>query len=385
MKIALITPNFIPLEGGTEVAVLNIAKTLLCKGHKVCIITRRISGEDVRSYDDVPIHAFRTYNNLWSLIHTNIFLKSFLEKRAKDVDILHQFHLLRFGLPVSIFSRIFRKPLITTLMGTDSYDPEKKYPQLLSPYLLYLMKRSSAITSPSAELIRHAHDQGYKKEIEMIPHGISDNYFICAPLGADRLKASLFQKRPGCRLILSVQRLDPMKRVEVLIKAIFLLINKYKFTDILSIIVGDGPERGKLMKLAKDLNISEFIIFSGRINQGELPNYYRCCDIFAFHSTYETFGMVLTEAMACGRPVVSTYAGAIPEIVDHEKTGILVPPNNPEAFAKALKRLLENEQLATRMGEEGCRKARLRYRWGNICDQYLELYKEITTKAFSFG
>ena len=100
-------------------------------------------------------------------------------------------------------------------------------------------------------------------------------------------------------------------------------------------------------------------------------------DIFALHTMYEAFGIVLAEAMICGKPVVATLAGAIPEIVKNGTSGLLVPPNDPESFAYALKRLLDDERLSKAIGTSGENVIADAYNWSGIADQYLQLYNEI--------
>lgn len=378
MKIALISPNYLPIIGGTQVALHNIAKHLINEGHDVLVITRR-SAEDeaVNCYDGVNVRSFIEYGGKLSFIYTDVILYSFLKKHLATVDIIHQFHLLRFGLPVVLFGRYHRKPVVTTLMGTDTFDPEYSITRLFSPYLSYIMNKSSTVTSPSIDLSRYAYRQGCSQEIHIIPHGINADWFTSRDQHAAQLRETVLHHKKAKKIILSVGRLHSIKRPDILLRAMSVLVNTYNVKNAVLLIVGDGPEEANLRQLAHDLNISELVEFHGHVPQENVADYYHCCDIFAFHSTYETFGIVLAEAMACGKPVVSTFAGAIPEVVDHKETGLLVPPNDPKEFAKALKLLNEDESLAKMMGEQGRRKAMVQYEWRNICRQYLELYNKV--------
>jgi len=378
LKIALISPNYLPVAGGTQVALHNIAKHLINDGHDVLIITRRRKEEKiVNSHEGVNIRSFIEYGGKLSFINTNLTLYSFLKKNIVEVDIIHQFHLLRFGLPTIFFSKNYQKPLLTSLMGTDSFDPEHRIMRFISPYLSYIMNNSTAVTSPSVDLARYAYHQGCSHKIHIIPHGINADSFTYREQHVARLREAVLHDKKAKKIILSVGRLHSIKRPDILLKAMSVLVNTYGVKNTVLLIVGDGPEGTKLKNLAHELNISELVEFHGHVPHENITDYYHCCDIFAFHSTYETFGIVLTEAMACGKPVVSTAVGAIPEVVDHIKTGFLVPPNNPEEFAKALKYLIEDESIAKIMGEQGRKKTLLKFSWRNICWQYLELYKTL--------
>lgn len=374
----MISPNYLPLVGGTQVAVHNIAKHLMAAGHDVVIVTRRCSGdESLDCYDGVKLRSFREFGSRLSFIYTNLVLYSFLKKHLADTDIIHQFHLLRFGLPVTQYGKHRKKPVITTLMGTDTFDPEYPATRIFSPYLSHIMNSSSAVTSPSLDLARYAQKQGCGKEIHIVPHGIDYARFGLKEQQSAGLRKQLLHNRDHTKIILSVGRLHSIKRADVLIRAMSILVHNHGITKALLVMVGDGPEEANLKRLATELNLLDFIDFRGHISQDNLPTYYHCCDIFAFHSTYETFGIVLAEAMACAKPVVSNLAGAIPEVVDDTITGHLVPPNDPGQFAEKLKALLEDEASARRMGEMGYQKAVQHYDWQTICRQYIQLYSSL--------
>lgn len=378
MKIALISPNYLPIAGGTQVVVHNIAKHLLGSGHDVVVITRRLPEERaVHCYDEVETRSFVEYGGKLSFIYTSLILYPFLKKHISHVDVIHQFHLLRFGLPVTLFGRRYRKPVITTLMGTDTFDPEYPYTRLFSPYLSRIMNNSSAVTSPSMDLSRDAYKQGCRQKIHVIPHGIHTGRYSINTQRVARLRKALLHDTAAQKIILSVGRLHSIKRVDIIIRAMSFLIDAYGVKNATVIFVGDGPEKDRLLQLTRDLRLTAFVKFVGHVPQEEIADYYHCCDIFAFHSTYETFGLVLAEAMACGKPVVSTLAGAIPEVVNHKETGLLVAPNDPESFAQALNALLSDEPAAKAMGEQGRRKALQRYEWRTICSQYLDLYNTV--------
>jgi rhamnosyl/mannosyltransferase len=122
--------------------------------------------------------------------------------------------------------------------------------------------------------------------------------------------------------------------------------------------------------------------FTGFISQEKLPAFFQACDVFCLPavSTAEAFGIVQVEAMACGKPVVSTRLGNGVEFVnEHGKTGLTVEPSNVHALAEALRKLLDNPQLARQLGTDGRERALRDFSVGAMCDEMWMLYKAVTS------
>jgi len=117
--------------------------------------------------------------------------------------------------------------------------------------------------------------------------------------------------------------------------------------------------------------------FVGRISQEDLPRYYRTCDVFCAPSTgFESFGIVLLEAMAAGKPIVATDIPGYRSVVEDVSEGLMVEPENERALAKAIIHLLRNPGLRREMGERGRRKA-ANYDWPIVAQQILDLYTQL--------
>jgi glycosyltransferase involved in cell wall biosynthesis len=261
-------------------------------------------------------------------------------------------------------------------MGWDTYDPIHPLSKFLDPYLAHIMNSSDVVVSPVKRTIIYAKHQGCKKEIKIVPHGVDTAWFNVNVNGSIQRKKLGVEK--GDIVILSVQRLVQRKGLEYLIYAIPTVVKENPHVKF--VIIGEGPEKVKLKELAKTLKVSERIIFLGFVSSDDLPRYYSACDIFALPSLYEQFGLVLAEAMACGKPVVSTEVGAIPEVVENGKTGLLVEPKNPTQFAEALLKLANDKNLRKKMGGAGRKKAEKEYDWNIIARKYLEEYEKIVKR-----
>ena len=147
------------------------------------------------------------------------------------------------------------------------------------------------------------------------------------------------------------------------------MILKYKPNTRL-LIGGRGSDIYRLKKMVNKLGLTEKIIFAGFIPSNELPIYYSLADLFVFHSTYETFGIVLAEAMNYSKAIVSVNNTAIKEIVVNGKNGILVPTCDSNSFANAILNLLNNEGQRVQIGKEGMKRALKLFQWDLIASQY---------------
>ncbi len=153
------------------------------------------------------------------------------------------------------------------------------------------------------------------------------------------------------------------------------MLSKYK--DIKLMIIGDGNQKKYYVNLSKQYNIEEFTIFTGKVtNFADLAKHYLACDIVVYPTTViESFGMVLIEAMAAGKPVVASNVPGIRAVVDGGVNGFLAPPKNVEDLTSKIQYLLENEEVRMKYGREGRRKVEEDYLWMNIVKMVEGVYE----------
>lgn len=171
-------------------------------------------------------------------------------------------------------------------------------------------------------------------------------------------------------------RLDREKGIEFLLEAVAQL--KLKFPDIVLLIMGDGPLREHLLVMAKRLDITSQVRFLGL--RDDVPTLLRILDIFVLPSLYEATGIVLAEAMALGRPVVSTRVGGLPQIIHNGEDGFLVPPADVMRLVEKITRLSKDRELAARMGEKAAQKARSLFDMQKMISDYEGLYQMLSQK-----
>jgi glycosyltransferase involved in cell wall biosynthesis len=152
-----------------------------------------------------------------------------------------------------------------------------------------------------------------------------------------------------CYLIGTVGRLVPVKGHECLLSAMKIFLERV--SDAKLILVGDGPLREQLVRLASLLGIDKQVIFMG--HQDKVYDLINAMDVFVLPSLHEGMPMVLLEALFLGRPVVASRVGGIPEVIGHGDGGVLIDPGNPEELAQNLSSLWQDRPRAEQLGRAG--------------------------------
>ncbi len=212
-------------------------------------------------------------------------------------------------------------------------------------------------------------------KIEVIPNSISLKQFN--PVGVDRESVRKELGIDDTDIVVGlVGKLDRGKGVYDALAAIDIVIKEYPSVKLL--FVGDGPERQSLEAESKRRSLSGHVIFAGV--RRDVKRIYSAMDIFTLPSTCEeAFGMVLIEAMAMAKPVIATRVGGIPEILEHDVNGILVPPHDAGALAGAIRRCLSDRQFSERIAAAGRMSAEGRYSDEVMADHF----EKVLTQIFS--
>ena len=189
------------------------------------------------------------------------------------------------------------------------------------------------------------------------------------------------ERRPLRPAFLSNRNFDPIYNVPCVLRA-FALIQK-RYTDARLLVAGDGPQRDEIEGLARALDLRN-VEFTGLLAPGEMPRLSDSADIYLNATNVDNMPLSILEAFAAGLPVVTTNAGGIPYLVEHERTGLLVERDDHEALAAGAVRLLEDEELDARLA----RSARAecdKYRWAAVRGQWLEFYAEVSGRKEAVG
>jgi len=225
--------------------------------------------------------------------------------------------------------------------------------------------------------------------IEVVPCGVDLNLFSPLPQKSSRDYLGLSSRE----VILFVGRIQPIKGLDCLLKALAILIEKSRISsrDLSLLIIGGDLDNGgnaangqikRLKDLTAQLGLDSMVTFLGPQPQGVLPYFYSAAKVCVLPSLYESFGMVALEAMACGTPVIASRVGGLNNTIRDGKTGFLIPEGNAVALAEKIDLFLQDDSLRNRMGRNGIQHAK-KYSWENIADQIISLYRQVLSREIS--
>ncbi|MCX7015416.1 MAG: N-acetyl-alpha-D-glucosaminyl L-malate synthase BshA, partial [Candidatus Sumerlaeota bacterium] len=280
-------------------------------------------------------------------------------------------HALCASLAMDMLAAVGKQiPVVTTLHGTDITLVGRS--PAFFPAVRLGIQRSNAVVAVSEwlrqETIRHFR---LPNPIHVIHNFVDGDVFQRRDMPALRRRYAKDEERVD----MHVSNFRPVKRVGDVAR-VFAEIAKAMPAKLL--MVGDGPERGAAMTLARDLGVMNRTWFLG--SQDRVQNLLPLADILLFPSDGESFGLVAAEAMACEAPVIAADRGGIPEVIVHGKTGILCPVGDIGAMAKAAIEILASEEKRREMGAAGRRDVLERFNPEDKVGQYEDLYAGLVSQ-----
>ncbi|MBI4297890.1 MAG: glycosyltransferase [Chloroflexi bacterium] len=215
--------------------------------------------------------------------------------------------------------------------------------------------------------------------VRVIPCGLDLELF--QPV--DKIKARQRLRLPPGRIVLFAGRPDPIKRLDLALRAVSYLVRRQGIKELSFIVVGGEPASTQvkdLQALARNLRLGGRIHFRQACPRERMPLYYSAADIFLIPSLYESFSLATAEALACGTPVVATRAGGLKTLVKHRRNGLLVSGGTPRSFARALGRVMRDKALSRRLSE-AARSSVQALDWGLVAGRVLEVYRWLIAQA----
>lgn len=279
-------------------------------------------------------------------------------------NIVHAHYASSYGLLGALSGF---HPFILSVWGSDVFDfPNISF--LHKAVIKYNLAKADKILSTSKVMAIET-NKYTDKEVIVTPFGIDLDKF--KPVKVN----SLFNKNDI--VIGTVKTLEEKYGIEYLIKAFAIVKDKHKYLPLKLLIVGAGSLSMVLKKLTYDLGIEKDTIFTGKIAHELVPIYDNMLSVSVSVSNSESFGVAVIEASACGKPVVVSDVGGLPEVVKDGITGIVVPPRNPQKTAEAIEKLVLDVKLRKKMGEAGRKRVDKLYDWNKNVEQMIEIYKTI--------
>jgi glycosyltransferase involved in cell wall biosynthesis len=406
LHIAMISDHASPLAalggtdcGGQNVYVSQIARALASHGHQVDVFTRRddptlpmvVNACDgvrvvhvpagpaapVRKEEMLPYMAeFSAFTTGWcacddrgyDIAHANFWMSGMVALELKerlDVPFVVTFHAL---------GRVRRLH-----QGAADGFPEARFE--IEERVIDGANRVIA-ECPQDEQDLLTLYEADPQRISMIPCGVDTAKFRPVPRGRARSLLGLEQSE---HVVLQLGRLVPRKGVDNVIRGVARLRDLHGVKSTLIIVGGDSdapdpiltPEIARLRAVAEYEGVGDQVRFVGRRGRDSLRYYYSAADVFVTTPWYEPFGLTPLESMACGTPVIGADVGGIRYTVCDGETGYLVPPNDPEALADRLARILTEPRHRQALAHAGLCRAREHFSWPGVARTVEELYEEV--------
>jgi len=375
MKIGIIC---YPTYGGSGVVATELGKALAKKGHQVHFITYsqpfRLSyfTENIFYHEvavsDYPLFEYQPYESALASKIVDVV-------KYEKLDLLHVHYAIPHASAALMAKNILASqkihiPFITTLHGTDitlvGRDPS------FLPVIKYSLDHSDEVTSVSESLKQDTElIFALRKEIRVIPNFINlEEYAIVG----DKCQRNRYAPK-GEKIMVHVSNFRKVKRVEDVLRVFDKVRQKIPCKLIL---VGDGPERGNIEKLCRELNTCGDIISLGKI--ADPKEVLSISDLFVLPSETESFGLAALEAMAMKIPVISTNTGGLPELNINGKTGYMSDVGNVEEMAANALSILSDEKKLAQFKAEAYKRAG-EFDISKILNRYEELYTEVIEKS----
>lgn len=356
-----------PVPGGME-RVLQ----LLCvreRKHVDCevLVASTSSATTSETRDGVPITRAGSLAMLGS-VGLSPALPLALRRVRADLTVIHEPNPV--ALVADAITRQTR-PLVV-YFHSEVVRPAWKYRLLYRPFLARVLERADRIIVASPAMRDSAAQlEGYRDKCVVIPYGIDTASLLATP--AIQARAAAIQASARRPVILFVGRLVPYKGVAVLVRAI-------AGTAATLVVAGSGPMRRDLEALARHEGVADRVTFVGAVADEELCALYHACTAFVLPSLTraEAFGLVQLEAMACGKPVISTdLPSGVPWVNAHDVSGLVVPPGDAAALGAAINRLVHDAALRERLGAGARARVEEHFTADRMARQTVALYREI--------
>lgn len=394
MNICIVATTIPPVIGGLEVHVWELGKHLARAGHKVFLIGyRNYNQQYFAEKEETPegVCVFRQANNYIFPGHTSYVLtaaKKILDiSRSFSIDIVHAHQAYPAGMAAYLMKKFKNIPYVITSHGQELIIRTKD--MRFRPFIKLAMRSAARTIAVSKELKDKSILFGADKSKAYVLANVVDakrfNPKVIADTFALRKELGISAQST---VILSLRRLVPKTGVQYVVEIAPQIINRTK--NVKFLIVGDGSLKQQLKSRVKELKIDEYFIFAGSIPNQKIPAYIAASNFSIFASLAEATSIACLEVMACGRPVIVSNVGGLPEIVEDGKEGLVVDfPRVDSTYsdyglgkevldnlaAKVLT-LVEDKILAKNLGVNAANKVKQLYVWDRYIKDLVKIYKE---------
>ena len=365
-----------PTVGGSGVIATELGKMLAERGHEIHFITSSVPFRLNKIYPTVFFHEVEVNNySVFQYSPYDIALASKMADVIKDeeLDVLH----VHYAIPHAVCAVLAREMsgrdigIVTTLHGTDISVLGQD--STLSQAIKYGIDKSDIVTTVSHALKEQTYELiDTVKPIETIYNFVDEREYF--PRNSGNLKEQ-FGIQEDEKVLIHVSNFRKIKNLPHIIDAFMKIRANVKAKLLL---VGDGPEKHRVMDQVKESPYMKDVLFLGK--QENLAELYAISDLKLLLSQQESFGLVLLEAMACGVPCIGTNVGGIPEVIEHGVDGFIVELGDTEAVAEYAVQLLQDEEKLLRFREAAIHAVSDKFHSSKIVEQYENLYEKVAER-----
>ncbi len=318
-------------------------------------------------------------------------VQEFARRKRQKYDLIHSHYWLSGAAALQLQTR-WQVPIVHTFhtLGEMKNQVARSEDEVASAerikmerHLLDHADRIVASTEAELAQFRWLYRAGTDRAVVIEP-GVDTAHFYPIPLDEAREFVGVDDQR---RIVLFVGRIEPLKGLDSLLRAVALIRDQSELQLHLMVIGGEpeasdeqmDAEMRRMLKLTDELGIGDLVTYLGRRDQDTLQYYYSAAEVVVMPSHYESFGLVALEAMACGRPVIASETGGLVFLVQDGETGFHVPTAMPAALAERLASLLEDRDLMARLGGRAAEYAR-GFDWRGVAERVVGVYQELLSE-----
>jgi glycosyltransferase involved in cell wall biosynthesis len=376
MRILALNYEYPPTGGGGGIGFKYLVQQWAQKGHQVDVLTSNtnlsyhLDKNKNLNLHRLPVFPQKKYTTSFFTMLSYLLAATFFgifKIFCSRYDIINSHFALPTGPAGFVLSKLSQTPHVLTIIGGDIYDPTKKS----SPHKSFLLRliikniarNAQQVISISSDIKEKAQNYYQMKEITIIPYGLKTPNI--------ELKSKTNSASPTCKLI-TIGRMVKRKGFSYLLKA--LALNKNRNVQLH--LIGEGPLKKQLIKLANKLKIQNKVTFEGTVSEKKKHILLKESDIYVLPSLHEGLGLVIQEAMAFALAVIATNNGGQTDLVSDGENGLLVPPADVQSLTNALNKLIENPDLRNKMARNNKRQAD-KYEVEKLAERYLDIFRRI--------
>lgn len=382
MDVLMLTNTYKPFVGGVPESVGSYVRLFRERGHDVRVVAPTYSDQA----SSQPSHVVRVpalHDVSDSSLSVSLPSPGYVDSRLGEFepDVVHAHHPFLLGMKALRLAGNFDVPLVFTHhtryeqythnLPVDG-EPVQEYARAQAGGYA---DRCEAVIAPSESIRKDLREQDVESPIRVIPTGVDRTKFSEGDGERIRNEHGISSTDP---VVGYVGRLSAEKNLDLLIDALGDHLKKHE--DVQGLIVGDGPSKDRLKKRVRRRGLDQRVHFTGALRGDDLVDAYHAMDLFAFASLSETQGMVLTEAMAAGVPVVALDGSGVRDVVSDGKNGRLLQERSARALTEGLDWFQRCSDSRRRQLSEGARRTARHYSLTNTADRTMDLYRSVVRK-----